>query len=272
MKQEEERRIQMTSTSASELSGERVFLASSALLFIASAAGTIYWCSAMPGGMVMPGGWTMSMMWMRMPGASLLGAAASFMGMWLVMMTAMMLPSLLPMLLIYRRSIRCLDETRLGWPTALAAAGYFFVWAVFGVAAYTIGLVLVAAEMRWPALARSVPIAIGVVVLLAGSIQLTAWKACELTSCPNASAGDSLSPDARSAWRHGLRLGVHCSLCCSGLMTVLLVTGVMSLGVMVLIAALITVERFAPRPARAARVTGVVVMAAAVLMIARALT
>jgi predicted metal-binding membrane protein len=253
----------MTSTSAGELSGERVFLAGSALLFIASAACTIYWCSAMPGGMVMPGGWTMSMMWMRMPGASLLGAAASFMGMWLVMMAAMMLPSLLPMLLIYRRSIRCLDETRLGWPTALAAAGYFFVWAVFGVAAYTIGLALVAAEMCWPALAQSVPIAIGVVVLLAGSIQLTAWKACELASCRNASAGGSLSPDARSAWRHGLRLGVHCSLCCSGLM---------SLGVMAMVGALITVERFAPRPERAARVTGVVVIGAGVLVIARALT
>ena len=262
----------MTSTSASELSGERVFLASSALLFIASAAGTIYWCSAMPGGMVMPGGWTMSMMWMRMPGASLLGEAALFMGMWLVMMTAMMLPSLLPMLLIYRRSIRSLDEARLGWPTALAAAGYFFAWAVFGVAAFTIGLILVAAEMRWPAGARSVPIAIGAVLLLAGSIQLTAWKACELASCRNASAGGSLSPDARSAWRHGLRLGGHCSLCCSGLMTVLLVTGVMSLGVMAMVAAAITVERFAPRPERAARATGVVVIAAGVLVIARALT
>jgi predicted metal-binding membrane protein len=67
-------------------------------------------------------------------------------------------------------------------------------------------------------------------------------------------------------------LGVHCSLCCSGLMTVLLVTGVMSLGVMAMVAAAITVERFTPRPERAARVTGVIVIAAGVLVIARALT
>jgi len=55
-------------------------------------------------------------------------------------------------------------------------------------------------------------------------------------------------------------------------MMVLLVAGVMSLGVMAMVAAAITVERFAPRPARAARATGVVVIVAGVLVIARALT
>ena len=44
----------------------------------------------------MPGGWTMSMVWMRMPGQTWPGAAASFLGMWVVMMVAMMLPSLAP--------------------------------------------------------------------------------------------------------------------------------------------------------------------------------
>jgi hypothetical protein len=42
--------------------------------------------------MPMPGGWTMSMAWMRMPGQTWPGAAASFLGMWVVMMVAMMLP------------------------------------------------------------------------------------------------------------------------------------------------------------------------------------
>ena len=52
--------------------GERVFLATNALLFLASAAGTIAWCGSMSvGGMPMPGGWTMSMAWMRMPGQRL---------------------------------------------------------------------------------------------------------------------------------------------------------------------------------------------------------
>ena len=56
-------------------------------------------------GMPMPGGWTMSMTWMRMPGQTWPGAAASFLGMWIVMMVAMMLPSLVPMLWRYRKAV-----------------------------------------------------------------------------------------------------------------------------------------------------------------------
>ena len=57
------------------------------------------------GDMEMPDGWTMSMVWMRMPGQTWLGAAASFLGMWVIMMAAMMLPALVPTLLRYRRAV-----------------------------------------------------------------------------------------------------------------------------------------------------------------------
>lgn len=79
---------------------ERGFFGLSALLFVASAALTIVWCTSMSamGEMRMPGGWTMSMAWMRMLGQTWLGAAASFLGTWIVMMVAMMLPSLMPIL------------------------------------------------------------------------------------------------------------------------------------------------------------------------------
>jgi len=66
------------------------------------------------GGMPMPGGWTMSMAWMRMPGQTWLGATASFLGMWLVMMFAMMLPSLLPMLRHYREAVARAGEAPSG--------------------------------------------------------------------------------------------------------------------------------------------------------------
>ncbi|WP_437341762.1 hypothetical protein [Cupriavidus basilensis] len=74
---------------------ERAFLGVSALLFFACTAGTIAWSASMSamGAMPMPGGWTMSMAWMRMCGQTWPGVAASFLGMWVVMMTAMMLPS-----------------------------------------------------------------------------------------------------------------------------------------------------------------------------------
>src|SRR5205814_10604607 len=121
------------------------------------------------GEMPMPGGWTMSMAWMRMPGQTWPGAAASFLGMWVVMMVAMKLPSLVPMLRRYRRAVGRTGETRLGRLTALVGAGYFLVWTLLGAAAFPLGVALAALEMRHPALARSVPVAVGVVVLLAGS-------------------------------------------------------------------------------------------------------
>src|SRR5438128_6669166 len=142
-------------------------LAATALLFAASVAGTIYLCGSMSGGMPMPGSWTMSMAWMRMPGQTWPGAAASFVGMWVVMMVAMMLPSLVPMLWRYREAVGRPGETRLGRLTVLVGVGYFCVWTVFGMAAFPLGVALSAVTMQQPALARALPIAVGVVVLMA---------------------------------------------------------------------------------------------------------
>jgi hypothetical protein len=143
----------------SERASRRAFFGVSAL-FAASAAVTIVWRASMSatGEMPMPGGWTMSVAWMRMPGQTWPGAAASFLGMWVVMMVAMMLPSLVPMLWRYRQAVGRAGETRLGRLTALVAVGYFFVWTVFGMAAFPLGVALAAVEMQLPALPRAVPI------------------------------------------------------------------------------------------------------------------
>jgi predicted metal-binding membrane protein len=253
---------------------ECAFFGVSALLFAASATVTIVWCASMSamGGMPMPGGWTMSMAWMRMPGQTWPGAAASFLGMWVVMMMAMMLPSLVPMLWRYRQAVGRAGEARLGWLTALVGAGYFFVWAMFGMAAFVLGIALAAAAMQLPTLARAVPIAVGMVVLIAGLLQFTGWKIRHLACCREAPARDRMLPaDADTAWRHGLRLGGHCSTCCAGLTAILLVIGVMDLRVMAVVAAAITVERLAPAGERVARVIGAVVVAAGLFLIARAI-
>src|SRR2546425_698832 len=98
---------------ASERASQKAFLGVSALLFAASAAVTIVWCASMStmGEMPMPGGWTMSMAWMRMPRQTWPGAAASFLGLWVVMMVAMMLPCLVPMLWRYRPTPARLGDT-----------------------------------------------------------------------------------------------------------------------------------------------------------------
>ena len=258
---------------ASGRTSQKAFLGVSTLLFAASAAVTIVWCASMSamGEMPMPSGWMMSMAWMRMPGQTWPGAAASFIGMWVVMMMAMMLPSLVPMLWRYRQAVGSTGETRLGRLTAIVGMGYFFVWTLFGMAAFPLGVALAAVEMQQSALAHAVPIAAGVVVLIAGALQLTAWKARHLAYCREAPGrAHTLPADAGTAWRHGLRLGLHCSLCCVGLMAILLVIGVVDLRAMAVVATAITVERLAPAGERVARGTGAVVVGAGLLLIARA--
>jgi predicted metal-binding membrane protein len=251
----------------------RAFYTVCVLLFAASVAATIAWSTRMQrmGEMPMPGGWTMSMAWMPMPGRTWLDAAASFVGMWIAMMVAMMLPSLVPMLRRYRHAAGRTRDPRLGALTALVAAGYFVVWTLVGMAAFPFGVAVTAAAMRHPALARAVPVAVGVVVLLAGAFQLTAWKARHLACCREAPGrGRTLPADAATAWRHGLRLGIECARCCAGLMAILLVVGVMDLGAMALVAAAITAERLAPSGERVARAVGAVAVLAGVVLIARA--
>ncbi len=163
-------------------------------------------------GMPMPGGWTMSMAWMRMPGQTWSTAAASFLGMWFVMMVAMMLPALVPALSRYRQAIRGISATHLSRLTALAGAGYFFVWTAFGMAVFPLGVAVATITMQQPSLARAVPLATGVVVLLAGALQFTSWKAHHVACCRESPGhGRTLPANARTAWQHGLRLGLHCT-------------------------------------------------------------
>jgi predicted metal-binding membrane protein len=193
------------------------------------------------------------------PGTEL-GGLGWFAVVWATMMAAMMLPSLVPMLWRYRQAVGRTGETRLGRLTALVGVGYFVVWTVVGMAAFPLGVALAAVEMQQPALARAVPIAASVVVLIAGALQLTAWKARHLACCrEEPGRSRTLPADAGTAWRHGLRLGLHCSQCCAGLMAILLVIGVMDLRAMAVVAAAITVERLAPAGERVARAIGAVV-------------
>jgi predicted metal-binding membrane protein len=260
-------------TRDAERVSQRNFFIVSALLFAVATVATVVWCSSMSrmSGMSMPGGWTMSMAWMRMPGQTWTAAAASFLGMWIVMMLAMMLPTLIQMLWRYRKAVGKTEQARLGRLTVMAGVGYFFVWAVFGLIAFPIGVALSALEMQLPALSRIVPLAIGSVVLLAGALQFTTWKERQLACCREIpSCGCKSSADAATAWRYGVRIGLRCSYCCANLTAILLVIGVMDLRAMAIVTAAITVERLAPAGAVLARATGAITVVAGLFLIARA--
>ena len=217
---------------ASDRASQHAFLGVSALVFAASAAGTIVWCTSMSamGEMPMPGCWTMSMTWTRLPGQPWPAAAASFLGMWVVMMVAMMLPSLVPLLWHYREGIGTMGAT------------------------------------------RTVPVAVGVVVLIAGVFQFTASKARHLACCREVPGRGltRLPANAGTAWRYGLRLGLHCTQCCAGLMAILLVVGVMNLRATAVMATVITVERLAPASERVVRTVGAVVVGTGLVLIVQA--
>ncbi|MFC5582046.1 DUF2182 domain-containing protein [Rhodanobacter terrae] len=261
----------MTEPMASEHAFHPMFLGVSALIFAVSAAATIAWCTSMSamGGMPMPGGWTMSMAWTRMCGQTWPGVALSFLGMWVTMMVAMMSPSLLPMLWRYRWAVGETGQVRMAWLTALVGVGYFFVWTVFGVAAFALGTTLASAEMRLPALARAVPIAAGAVVLIAGVLQFSAWKARHLACCGEMPGrGGPLPAHTGTAWRHGLRLGFHSTCSCANLTAILFIVGIMDLRAMVAVTAAIILERVAPVDGRAGRLIGALVVGAGLLLLA----
>jgi predicted metal-binding membrane protein len=258
---------------SSERSSQRVFLTVSALLFAVSAAVTVVSCMSMSAMADMPmvGGWTMSMAWMRMPGQTWLRHAASFVGTWIAMMIAMMLPSVAPVLLKYRRSVAWMCQRRLNYLTTLLAIGYFSLWTIVGIALFGVGTALASFEMRTPLVAFEVPVAANLLVLIAGLLQFTSWKTRQLACCRELSRHDTPLPvDPHTAWRQGFRLGVHCSLCCAGLTAVLLVGGIMNLEVMAIVGVVITSERLAPASRRIAQAIGASMIVAALVLIGRA--
>jgi predicted metal-binding membrane protein len=239
---------------------ERTVYVSALFVFAVAAGTTLYLTHSMSGGMLMPGNWTMNMMWMVMPNQTWLGAALSFVGMWLAMMVAMMLPSSLPMLLLYRRAALFRGEARLGWRTFGVGAGYFFVWVQFGVLAYWLGEAVTRASMASVAVCRVIPLAASAALVLAGVFQVSPWKSACLRHCR-----DPLSAVAHhlhGGWRGALGLGIHhgafCAACCWALMLIQLVLGVMNLTVMVTVGVVIALEKLISRGELVARITGVV--------------
>lgn len=218
-------------------------------------------------------GGTMSMMWTRMPGQSWSGTATSFLVMWVAMMGAMMLPSLVPTLWRYRQCVRRTDSACANRLTALVGAGYLAVWAATGAIVFPFGVAAAYLAAQGPALARVAPIVVGAAVLLAGALQLSAWKARRLAVCREAPVHEHASATrARAAWLCGLRLGVHCVGSCAGLTAVGLLAGAMDLRVMAVITTAITVERLAPSDARVVRAIGNAVVVLGLVLLARAVT
>jgi predicted metal-binding membrane protein len=170
-------------------------------------------------------------------------SAGLFLGTWLVMMAAMMLPAVTPVIVRIDRLLR--RRGRAG-TTYTLAAGYLLVWAAAGVAAYGLFLAFQSAvETANPTAAVR---AGAVVLLLTGAYQLTPLKRACLRLCRSPFAvvvrhGERITAGPSGALLAGVRHGAFCLGCCWALMAVLLAAGMMSLVWMGAIAAVILAEK-----------------------------
>ncbi len=206
----------------------------------------------------MPGGWEMSMMWMAMPGQSMASTAGAFVLMWLAMMIAMMLPSSWPMLELYQKVAISTGQRRPAVATAMAGAGYFAVWLAFGALVFGAGFAASAEAMKSAVFSRAMPLLAGSGLIFAGVYQLSPWKQACLAHCrsPLMFLGHVFQPGLSGALRVGVAHGLYCTGCCWALMLMQTILGVMSLGVMILVAAVIAAEKLWARGPVVARVVG----------------
>jgi predicted metal-binding membrane protein len=241
-------------------------LSASVMVFTIAAAATVHFCHSMAGGMDMPGGWTMSMMWMPMPGYTWTGSAVIFLLAWLAMMVAMMLPSALPILLNLRRPSN--PQGNFATLAMAATSGYFFVWMLIGAVVYAFGVAFALAAMRVDWLSRLTPALSGMMLIVCGIIQFMPWKMSTLRRCRAPDCGTLLDAGTLSnGWHYGLKQGMFCCVCCAAPMLALLVLGAMNLAVMTLIAAVITTEKLLPWPERSVRVFGVIALLAGIFVL-----
>jgi len=265
-----------TSPASGRETGRRaalVFFGTMALIFAVTAIVTILSSAAMEsmGAMPMAGGWLLSGIWLPLCGQSWFETAACFVGMWLVMMVAMMLPSFAPVLWHYQNAAFTAGATQPGRLATLAGAGYFAAWAGFGLLIFLLGAALAQAAMQFPLIARLAPVAGALVVLFAGLSQLSRWKARLLADCGGSPDALPAYPGVAGALRTGTALGLRCCISCIGPIAILIAGGLMDLRLMLCVTLAITAERLLPAEARIADAIGVLMAAAGLLLLVQVL-
>lgn len=191
--------------------------------------------------------------------------------MWAVMMAAMMLPSAMPLLLLYDGALRRRSSGSSLVQVYAMAAGYLLAWAAFSVVAVVLqrlltkGLVL-SAMMQMPNRA-----AIGVTLLLAGGYQFTPWKRVCLSECrsPLAFVMQRWRNGVAGALRMGVEHGAYCLGCCWALMLLLFAGGVMNLSVIAGLTGIVLIEKVTPFGALVGRALGGVMLAAGAMFLLR---
>jgi predicted metal-binding membrane protein len=198
------------------------------------------------------------------PGTDL-GGLGWFLGIWVTMMAAMMLPSVAPMVLAFARVTkeRSRREQATFVPTWMFVAGYLAAWTAYGLVAYGIFRLVDAVDGGVLAWDRAGPYVAGGAIVAAGLYQLTPIKDICLRHCrtPLHFLMHGWHEGKIGAVRMGVEHGAYCVGCCWGLMIVLFSLGVMSLVWMAVIAGVIFAEKVFPWGGRVTKVFAVAFVA-----------
>jgi len=192
-----------------------------------------------------------------------LGTFGWFLSVWIVMMAAMMFPSVAPTVALYARMSRKSRLTPIGF-----VAGYLITWTGAGAIAFLIGLLVrqVAPEFGWETAGRFLTAG---TLVLAAVYELTPWKNVCLSKCR--SPLGLLLGSWREGWsgalRMGMRNGAWCVGCCWALMASLFALGVMSPLWMAVVAGLIAFEKILPWRRMANYGTAIILLVLAVLVL-----
>lgn len=194
-----------------------------------------------------------------------LGTAAWFLGVWVVMMAAMMFPSVAPTVALYSK----LRNTRALAAPLLFTSGYLLVWGAVGLSAYAlarIGGSLAGDAFAWDGAGRWVA---GATLLVAAVYELTPLKDVCLGKCrtPLGFLLGSWRDGLAGAVRMGARHGAWCVGCCWALMASLFALGVMSVVWMAVVAGLIAFEKLIPSRRLATYGTAALLLVLGVLML-----
>jgi predicted metal-binding membrane protein len=191
--------------------------------------------------------------------------------MWAIMMAGMMLPTAVPMTLIYARASRGSDALPL-LSSAIFTTGYLAIWCGFALAAVLAQFLLLRFDLFAPEMMVTNMFLGGALFLAAGLYECSPLKNRCLAQCqtPLGFLITHWRPGLAGAWRMGARHGTYCLGCCWVLMLLLFVGGVMNLLWVAALSILVLLQKLVPGK-RAAQGTGLVMLIVGLVLIGKAI-
>ncbi len=197
-----------------------------------------------------------------------------FLSTWVVMMTAMMLPTAAPMVMTFAAvSQQRRSRHSVYVPTGLFVLGYLFAWGSSGLLAYAASTLPPVIIQSAPEVAKYSSLIGGAVLIIAGAYQFSALKNICLSSCrtPLGYVMTHWREGRSGALLMGLHHGLYCIGCCWALMSILFAIGVMNLAWMAALSLFMFIEKVGASGPIVGKVVGIVLIAAGVAIVAHSI-